>query len=265
MVTTSIETAATSLTTLPDGRIVAVGSSSLVRYNQNGSLDTTFDNDGIATLPAQFDWSRVAVQADGKVVVSGTTFGGANDDYALLRYNPNGSLDTTFGGGDGISIIDFNNSTDQARDLALDNQGRAVVAGISGNGSNSQFALARLLLEPRQTLFDFDGDGRADVSVFRPSDRTWYLNQSTKDFRPLNLDFQPTKSRLRILTATAKPIFQFIVMAFGIGWRVQTIIVSTHVNSASPRHSRSGDFTGDGRAEFGDLSQRNVVDSRFNQ
>ncbi|MEJ7701192.1 MAG: VCBS repeat-containing protein [Pyrinomonadaceae bacterium] len=48
--------------------------------------------------------------------------------------------------------------------------------------SASNFALARYLgdsVAARRTPFDFDGDGKADISVFRPSDRTWYLNQST--------------------------------------------------------------------------------------
>ena len=174
-----------------DGKIVAAGTTfnantytnySLVRYNPNGSLDTTFDNDGIVALAPELSnwigWSyrHVVALMDGRIVVSGTRFDGLNYDFAIGRYNSDGSLDTTFGGGDGVTTVDFNNSNDRANALAVDRQGRAVVVG----GSDGFFALARFLLQPPP--FDFDGDGRSDVSVFRPMDRTWYLNQSTNGF-----------------------------------------------------------------------------------
>ena len=104
----------------PDGRLVVVGqteseSSTLslavvLRYNSNGSLDTTFDNDGVATLDiatgiygADFADS-VVLQADGKLVVAGGTFLSYPANLFLLaRYNTNGSLDNSFGD-DGVVI-----------------------------------------------------------------------------------------------------------------------------------------------------------------
>ena len=71
----------------------------LVRYNSNGFLDTSFNSDGIVTTAGGIARS-VAIRPDGTILVAGETLNGANgSDFALLRYKPDGSLDTTFGGG----------------------------------------------------------------------------------------------------------------------------------------------------------------------
>jgi uncharacterized delta-60 repeat protein len=143
----------------PDGKIVTAGSSyngsnydfALVRYTSDGSVDHTFDNDGKAVTPlgSGNDVARtVAVQSDGKILVAGSSYNGANYDFALARYNSDGSLDTTFGGGDGITTVDFNSSYDVPFSMALDNTGRAVVAGVS----DGKFAMARFLLAPAVSI-----------------------------------------------------------------------------------------------------------------
>jgi uncharacterized delta-60 repeat protein len=189
LVTTAIGSEASSVSVQSDGKIVAVsilrnvGNQFLVRYNANGSLDSTFDNDGIVSLAeglccwAYYSFRHVVALTNGGIVVKGTSFNGSNYDFAIGRYNADGSLDTTFGGGDGVTTVDFNNSNDFASAMALDKQGRIVVAGES----NESFAIARFRLNA-QAPSDFDGDGRSDVSVFRPSDSVWYLNQSTNGF-----------------------------------------------------------------------------------
>ena len=165
-----------------DGKMVTGGSSyngsnndfALVRYNPGGSLDTTFGSAGVVTThigSGNDSISSAVIQPDGKIVAAGHSDNGSNNDFALVRYNPNGSLDTTFGGGDGKATVDFGSSNDYANGMALDGQGRAVVVGES----DGAFAFARFLLGPRFTGFDFDGDGRADISVFRPSDNNWYV------------------------------------------------------------------------------------------
>ncbi len=71
----------------------------LVRYNTDGSLDTTFDSDGKVTtaIGSGSDYAySVAIQSDGKIVAAGYSDNGSNDDFALVRYNTDGSLDTTF-------------------------------------------------------------------------------------------------------------------------------------------------------------------------
>ena len=90
-----------------DGKIVAAGYSNngsnwdfaLVRYNTDGSLDTNFDSDGKVTTAIgsgnDYAWS-VTIQSDGKIVAAGDSNNGSNNDFALVRYNTDGSLDTSF-------------------------------------------------------------------------------------------------------------------------------------------------------------------------
>src|SRR5688572_26623878 len=95
-----------------DGKIVAVGFSSgdfaVTRYNVNGSLDTTFSGDGklITDFGGHESANDVALQSDGKIVVSGQKCAGIGCDVALARYNVNGTLDTTFSG-DGKQTTDY--------------------------------------------------------------------------------------------------------------------------------------------------------------
>jgi uncharacterized delta-60 repeat protein len=68
-------------------------------YASPGTLDMTFNGTGKVSTPignGDDFASGVAVQEDGKIVVAGSTFNGSNNDVAVVRYNPNGSLDSTF-------------------------------------------------------------------------------------------------------------------------------------------------------------------------
>ncbi len=143
----------------PDGKIVTAGSSNngssddiaLVRYTSAGSVDTTFSSDGKVVTPVGSGTAvarTVAVQSDGKILVAGDSDNGSNDDFALARYNSDGSLDTTFGGGDGITTVDFNSGNDVPYSMVLDSAGRAVVAGTS----DGKFAIARFLLAPAVSI-----------------------------------------------------------------------------------------------------------------
>ncbi|WP_406337528.1 calcium-binding protein [Streptomyces sp. NBC_00649] len=125
----------------PDGRIVAAGGSggrfALARYNVNGSLDTTFGNAGRVLTSGGGGAQDVVLQPDGRIVVDGSN--GPGGDFAVLRYNTNGSLDSGFGTG-GLVTTDFGGS-DQARGVALQPDGKIVAAGQGG--PNTDFALAR--------------------------------------------------------------------------------------------------------------------------
>lgn len=137
----------------PNGKIVVVGSvveiggyangsMVVVRLNPNGSLDTTFDGDGIVvtdfggTTGHQGGFA-VAVQLDGKVVAAGVSNYLGTNDFALARYNSDGSLDKSFNG-DGKKITSIGNY-DAINAMALQADGKIVVAGAS----DSDFALAR--------------------------------------------------------------------------------------------------------------------------
>ncbi len=175
----------------PDNKIVTCGAINngsnadfrVVRYNGDGSPDTSFDGDGSVATPIGPGGdvaTSVAIQTDGRIVAAGVSDSGLNvTDFALVRYNVDGSLDSTFGGGDGITTTDFDNSWDGASALALDTTGRVVVVGESYFNSIPRLAIARFHLGILSAPFDFAGDGRTDISVFRPSEGKWYLNQST--------------------------------------------------------------------------------------
>ena len=138
-----------------DGKIVVAGDSyngskytfAVARYHANGTLDTTFNGTGIVkTVIAEGDDypEQTAIQADGKIVVAGSSFNGSNYDFTLVRYNSDGTLDTTFNG-TGKVMTGIGSGDDQARAIALQSDGRIVLAGYSYNGSNTDFAVARYL------------------------------------------------------------------------------------------------------------------------
>ena len=156
IVTTSIlalDDAAYNMAKQSDGKFILVGYTvndtydfAIVRYNTDGSLDNTFDSDGIVIthigiiedLPY-----AVTIQSDEKIVVGGHSKTD-NDNFALVRYNPDGSLDNTFGT-DGIVTTDIGTgeSEDIIFGLALQPDGKIIATGYSYNGSDYVFATAR--------------------------------------------------------------------------------------------------------------------------
>ncbi len=140
-----------------DGKIVAVGGGyDVVRYNPDGSLDTSFGGSGVVTNGPPGAALGVAIQSDGKIVVVGvTSTPTTGDDFAVVRYNVNGSLDTSFGGkGTGIVTIDFA-TVDFGFAVAIQSDGKIVVAGVAGGN----FGMARLTVTGALDK-TFDGDGK---------------------------------------------------------------------------------------------------------
>jgi uncharacterized delta-60 repeat protein len=136
-----------------DGKLVVAGTSyngssndfALVRYNADGSLDASFDGDGIVTtaIGAGDDYGQSVIQqADGKLVVAGYSWNGSNNDVALVRYNEDGSLDTSFDG-DGKVTTAIGAGDDYGRSVIQQADGKLVVAGHSSNGNNYDVALVR--------------------------------------------------------------------------------------------------------------------------
>ena len=154
---------ATGVALQGDGKIVAVGGSggdfALARYNSNGSLDPSFSGDGLETTDfGDVDEAAgVALQGDGKIVAVGRAFFVTASFFALARYNPNGSLDTSFSG-DGMQTTGFVRA-DRATGVALQGDGKIVAVGTGGCCGDSSFALARY--NPNGSLDpSFSGDGR---------------------------------------------------------------------------------------------------------
>ena len=77
---------------------------------------------------------RILVQPDGKLVVAGEAGTATGQDFALARYNPDGSLDTSFGSG-GWVVTDFFGDDDYGRALARQPDGKLLVAGYVTNGA----------------------------------------------------------------------------------------------------------------------------------
>ncbi len=163
---------ATGVALQGNGKIVAVGSTgrhpssdfALARYNPDGSLDTSFSGDGRQTTDfGGLDTATgVALQGDGKIVVVGR---GDARDFALARYNPDGSLDTSFSG-DGKQTTDFFGGIDEATGVALQGDGKMVVVG---RARRRDFALARY--NPNGSLdTSFSGDGKQTTDFFGNSD-----------------------------------------------------------------------------------------------
>ncbi len=133
---------ATDVAVQPDGKVVQIGNATdingkaafgLARYTSDGRLDPTFGTAGITDTPitsgSSVDAESVVVQPDGKIVVAG----GDGTNLVLVRYNANGTLDSTFGTG-GIATIAppaliSSSGSWQSQVVRLDDQGRLIVAG----------------------------------------------------------------------------------------------------------------------------------------
>ena len=128
-----------------------------------GGLDPSFGTDGLLTTDFGFTDTAtgVAVQADGKIVVAGDSDGGAAD-FVVARYNPDGSLDTTFSD-DGLFLQTFG-GIDKATAVAIQADGKIVVAGYTNGTGTTEFDFAVLRLNPDGTLDPtFDADGKVTV------------------------------------------------------------------------------------------------------
>ena len=140
-----------------DGKIVVAGRAhngsnrdiALARYNTDGSLDNSFGSAGKVITPIGPGDERafgIALQADGKIVVTGFSDTASNGgDVAVLRYNSNGGLDGSFGGGDGIVTTTVSSSGDAGYDVAVLPDGKILVAGYGFNGNYDDFVLLRYL------------------------------------------------------------------------------------------------------------------------
>ena len=168
----------------PDGKIVVAGGAfplftflgnfELVRYNPNGSLDRSFGNGGIVTttFPEGSYAFAVALQADGKIVAAGTVFvdfipgESSNTDFALARYNPDGTPDATFGSGGQVST-DFFGLEDDAFSILIQLDGKIVAVGSANNPATYyDFAAVRYLSNGTiDTTFGVAGKVSTDFGV----------------------------------------------------------------------------------------------------
>jgi uncharacterized delta-60 repeat protein len=172
-----------------NGRIVALGLAAdeeegicyetAARYLPSGSLDESFGGNGLVrnNLSICVSYGSVAIQTNGKIVATS-----AGNLTSLIRYNSDGSLDNAFGDG-GQVTIDLGYSSFLGA-IALQPDGRILAAGglQTVRFEDERILVLRFLgdaLASNVKPSDFDGDGRSDISVFRPPDAAWYLDRST--------------------------------------------------------------------------------------
>ena len=166
-----------------DGKILVAGYSNngsnsdfaLVRYNSDGTPDNSFDSDGIVTTAvgtsSDYGYS-LAVQADGKILVAGYSNNGSNNDFALVRYNSDGTTDNSFDS-DGIVTTAIGTSNDYGNSVAVQADGKILVGGYSTNGSNFDFADFALVRYNANGTPDnsFDTDGIVTTDFGTSNDR----------------------------------------------------------------------------------------------
>ena len=169
-----------------NGKIVIVGyvkhgatryDATIGRLNADGSWDTSFDSDGKRTEHFDNDdiFQAVAIQPDGKIVaVGGSQWGHAAGNVLLARYNTDGSLDTSFGGGDGWQVTDFSNQ-DRGWDVKIQSNGKIVIAGVGDYGGDTDDGRYGIVgrFNPDGSLdTSFSGDGKVLVDHGGTTD--WY-------------------------------------------------------------------------------------------
>jgi uncharacterized delta-60 repeat protein len=166
----------------PDGKIVVVGEAyaaddqsagfAIARFNPNGVLDTSFSGDGklLVNFPGM-DYAfgyAVALQSNGKILAGGET--GDNEstqwDFAVVRVNPNGTIDTSYGGGDGRVVTNFAGNYDGIWDMVLDADGRLVAAGWSRNTAGTDYRQGYARYTTNGGLdHSFSNDGRQIIDI----------------------------------------------------------------------------------------------------
>ena len=152
-----------------DGKLVAVGVAhrrsrsranfALVRYNPDGSLDTSFGQGGkvqTAIGPGDAIANALALQPDGRLIAAGNSLEDTRSAFTLARYNPNGTLDTSFGHGGTVTTA-IGRGRSYATALLLQPDGKPVAVGYStGRKDRTLFTLAR-----------YNPDGTLDASFGR--------------------------------------------------------------------------------------------------
>lgn len=164
----------------PDGKFLVRGNFDtvngmprkyLARLNADGSLDTTFLNNLSGTDGEVQDF---VLRPNGKILIGGnftTVNGQSQRGYAQL--NPDGTLDTNF-------VLNFGTFPGGAYSFAIEPNGNILIGGSFRRVNNfARSGLFRVL--NTATPFDYDGDGKADLSVFRPSVGSWYISNSSNN------------------------------------------------------------------------------------
>lgn len=159
-----------------DNKIVAAGYSknstdndfAVVRYTDAGALDTSFGTGGKVITPigpGDDNGLSVAMQSDGKIVVAGHSYSGSKYDVAVVRYDSAGTLDTSFNGSGKVTTT-VGTEMDAGQSVAIQSDGKIVVAGYSNTSSKSSFAILRYNSDGSlETTFNSSGKFTTDIGT----------------------------------------------------------------------------------------------------
>lgn len=178
-----------------NGNIIITGMVNLSgEFYEVDSFTAKFDNDGnflwLKTYDGRADEdydgdSKLALDTDGNIYMGVTSEGFFNPDIQLIKYFPDGTVDWTHRFGNPFFEYDY--LLDDGSDVSqltmfVDEAGSVYVAGesfIPGQGTNLLAYKLDPVPQARAVPSDFDGDGKADVSVFRPETGVWYMLKSS--------------------------------------------------------------------------------------
>jgi uncharacterized delta-60 repeat protein len=229
----------------PDGKVIVVGQYNnkvtVMRLDANGNLDPSFNTD-TETISGRAN--TVALQNDGKVLVS--------TGYTLFRFNTDGSRDRGFGINGLVSSPSSGSSIIVQPDEKILVTGSSVVTPPGG----SHFSVARFkggASAPVKTPFDYDDDGKSDISVFRPSENKWFILKSSDSSvaQPIfgaSGDI-PTPADFDGDGKTDPAVFR---PSTGVWWYLSSV----NGNQIAAQWGQSGDiprpsdFDGDGKSDF---------------
>ena len=254
-----------------DGKIItttSIGSNStftyaftVARYERDGSRDLNFGTNGKTVIISDTSNSAQAleIQPNGKIIVVGHTEVPNNGlDILVARLNPNGLLDMTFGnGGKVFTQVATAPLSDYSFDVALQGDGKIVVAGKKNVGTLFDFdaILLRYMggdIPAPQKPFDFDGDGKTDVSIFRQNVGEWWYLQSSDN---QNRAFQFGNSTDKLVPADYTGDGKTDIAVFSPSTREWFVLRSDDYSyysftfGAEGDIPQVGDFEGDGRAD----------------
>ena len=244
----------------PDGKIVfptlsISGETTIVRLNPDGAFDASFGTNGRVVIPTSegIFYDSIVIQPNGKILTAYATTTSITTltRFAIIRLNADGSRDTSFGANGIVTTLpaSFGNFV---QDMVLQPDGKLIAGGIVRNSATADYdvGLARYLLEsPRPTQFDFDGDGKSDISVFRPTDRVWYLNQSTAGFSATQFGLSTDKITPADFDGDGKT--DIAVYRGGIWYLLRSTEGFTAFQFGITEDiPQPADFDGDGRAEL---------------
>jgi uncharacterized delta-60 repeat protein len=197
-----------------------------VRYNEDGNLDNSFGNFGIVKTDVQMDGNSdfcfaAAIQKDGKILLTGDS----GYSTAIVRYNTDGEIDSTFGS-NGVVLNTIRNSS-EGRAIAIQQDGKPIVAGYCSAGTDNMLlrynftpvgvreeaALTEIFPNPGKGLFTINSPDAESVVVYNSIGQVCFCKKmkdlnSQIDLREYPLGIYSVEFRFNDRTIVRKIVLQ---------------------------------------------------------